>query len=281
MKIKSKFLNLSPGMVLVCFIMLAVTSCSNTTEEFVEPDEHNATVEEEITLRPKDLATIRISDDLIVHFRSEEDGVVFEADYGSERSVGILDSILLQSKLGLFMTLTDDSTKVPEDLLLIEEDQNLIDLAKRRGIVEQHTRELYSVDISSLPNSYLTLGTVCVGPPDYWDVNSIEFYSRSFTNYLVGDPGTTIYGSTKINGNKCKTIDLLILNCNNMVGDESVSIKTWYKFFNKYIFRNEIVAAPSETKYWSKTYCFRKYRKVTIKGTGFNRFAGTVTFSDY
>ncbi|WP_157766044.1 hypothetical protein [Aquimarina aggregata] len=270
-KIKSSISMIMIATLLLCF------SCSKEDESIPE---NNAEIEtEDIALQPKTLATIEFSNDVEITFKSEEDGVIFEATGHPDTFKGLGDLENL-SILGKFLALTNDNVLVPEDLVLLEDNQKLKSEALKRGTNQKHITKI---------NAKLSLSDLkapanpahCSGSPGYYSTDAFGQYYRTYKNYLAGGNGTTIYSSWKSGGNKCKEVKLWLSNCSN---NKTLKARTYYKnAFNNYKHRHTVNIAPNTARFWSKGYLSKRYRKTTVSATGQagHRFGGYLLFTNY
>ncbi len=271
-----KLLNLKISIATtMLFICISFFSCS--TEEDISP-ENEVTIEENL-LVPKTLATIRLHDDIEIVFRTEKDGVVFEAigDVDHFDKLGSLDN---KSILSQFLMLTQENIPVPEDLINIEENQKIKNTALKRGTIQRHVTKLNSKLVLSA-NKAPANSSSCSGNPGYYNTDAYGQLYRTYKNYTAGGSGTTTYSSWKNNGNKCKTAKLWLSNCSN---SKTLKARTYYKnVFGNYKHLNTINISPNSARFWSKTYVFRRYRRTSVGATGLpgHKFGGYLLFTDY
>ncbi len=267
-KLKTNLITVIAVSILLCI------SCSK--EEEVVPQSEGITETEQIQLEPKTLATIQLSNTVEIIFKTEEDGVVFEA-VGKPSEFNGLGSLEKLSILERFLKLTSKDVLVPEDLIQLEENARLKNEALQRGTIEKHVTKLQStIALSSL--KLPALPAHCSGTPGNYDTDAFGQFYRTYKNYLTGASGTTIYSSWKSGGNKCKTINMWLSNCSN---SKTLKVKTYYKnVVNKYKHRNTISFSPNTRKFWSKTYASKRYRRINVNNTG-HRFGGYLLFRNY
>jgi hypothetical protein len=286
MKLKMKFKNRPVAiLVTVCMLLVAYscneesaiapTASKTTTTETLMPDDANVTLgsdEDSITLTPKILARIRVADGSIVSFRSERDGVVYEEN-GSSYAIGRPKA---HGILERFLALTNESIAVPRDLMVIESDTRIKEIALRRGLTEQHEGILSAI---TQTDEILAASAWCSGGPSYYDTDAYGQFYRTFTNHSWGIAGTTVYSSWKSGADKCKTINLYFVNCSS---SNTLSADTWYKnVFGNYKKQDVINVGAGNSKFWSKTYVSKRNRRVFVSGFGSGKFGGYVLFRDY
>ncbi|WP_024769738.1 hypothetical protein [Aquimarina macrocephali] len=259
------------------FTFITFFSCN--VEEEIEPENEVGLDTEEIALTPKTLATIQLTNNVEVIFKTEEDGVVFEAT-GNVSNFDGLGALENKSILNRFLVLTKENVPVPEDLIETEENQELKNEALKRGTIKQHAAKLDS-QLTLLYTKGPANSNHCSGTPGYYDTDAFGKFSRSYKNYLAGGAGTIIYSSWKNNGNKCKDVKLWLSNCST---SKTLKARTYYKnIFGNYKLRNTVNISPNTAKFWSKTYLSRRYRKTSVAATGQagHRFGGYLLFTDY
>ncbi len=273
-----KLFKLKTSIIAVTILTLILGVSCNVEEETV-PQNEEASEVEEISLQPKTLATLQVSNTLEIMFRSEENGIVFEAigEEGAFNGLGALEKLSL---LGRFLALTNNNVLVPEDLIRLEDDQKLKSEALQRGTIQKHAAKIESKlslsDIKAPANS-----AHCSGNPGYYNTDAYGQFYRTYKNYLAGGNGTTIYSSWKSGANKCKTVNLWLSNCSN---SKTLKARTYYKnVFNNYKHQNTISISPNTAKFWSKTYASKRYRRINVSATGQagHRFGGYLLFRNY
>ncbi|WP_035095998.1 hypothetical protein [Aquimarina megaterium] len=259
------------------FTFITFFSCN--VEEETEPENEVGLDTEEITLIPKTLATIQLTNDVEVVFKTEKDGVVFEAT-GNVNNFDGLGTLENESILNRFLILTQENVPVPQDLIDIEENQELKSEALKRGAIKQHTTKLNSELVLSYTKAPAN-SNHCSGTPGYYNTDASGQFYRTYKNYLAGGAGTTIYSSWKNNGNKCKAVKLWLSNCST---SKTLKARTYYKnVFGNYKHLNTINISPNTSRFWSKTYVSRRYRKTSVAATGQagHRFGGYLLFTNY
>ncbi|EZH72383.1 hypothetical protein ATO12_23310 [Aquimarina atlantica] len=251
-------------------------SC-NKEEESIPASELES-VNEEIILVPKTLATIKLSNNVDLVFRSELDGVVMEAKGNTDNYNG-LGGLKALSSLEIFLALTDNDVEVPGDLLLIEENQKVKIRAQERNIIEKHNKILAAKDSQILQKFE---GSYCVGSANYNTYDQSGKYYRIYNNYNAGAAGTTFYSSGKQGASKCKRLELEITNCN---ANSSIKVRTYYKnVFGNYKIKKTINVAPHTCSTYRKTFPSKRYRRTSISSSGNlnnHRFGGYLLYTRY
>lgn len=251
-----------------------ISSCNE--ENVVEPSNDIEAQTGEVTLTPRTLATIELEGGTTVVFRSEEDGVVYEVSSPYDDVDFLSDASILEK----FLALTDDSTPVPEDLLLINEIEELRNQAIRRGLTKQIDKIVRSEKKVLLKNAR-TEGACSGGY--YYDTDSNGQYYRTFYGY-PWYPSITVWSSAHQGLGRCKTIKLNLTNCS--LG-YTIYARTYYKNVSgNYKHQNTISIGPQDgSGFWSKTYTSKRYRKVVISGNSpfeaHDRVSGYVLFTNY
>ncbi|WP_152538510.1 hypothetical protein [Aquimarina macrocephali] len=250
-------------------------SCNKEEESISAPELENTN--EEIILVPKTLATIKLSNNVDLVFRSESDGVVLEAKGSTDNYNGLGDLKTLSS-LEIFLALTDNDVEVPSDLLLIEENQKVKTKAQKRSITEKHNKILVAKDSQILQKFE---GSYCVGSSNYNTYDQSGKYYRIYNNYNAGAAGTTFYSSGKQGASKCKRLELEITNCN---ANNSLKVRTYYKIFGNYKIKKTINVAPHTSSTYRKTFLSKRYRRTSISSSGNlnnHRFGGYLLYTRY
>lgn len=255
----------------LCGSML-MYSCEE--EHTVTPKDQDAGDQaDELALTPKTLATINLSNGNVITFRSEADGIVYEESGNAD----MLDELTNASMLERFLSLTDESVAVPEDFITLEEDENLKTKALARGVTTQHETAIYSKGPGTDAGK-LMASAWCSGQ-SYYDTDAYGQFYRTFHYYPWGGANVTVYSSWKSGADKCKTVNLYLVNCS---GTNTLSADTWYKnIFGNYKKQDVINVGPSKSRFWSKTYVSKRLRRVFVSGFGSGRFGGTVVFKNY
>lgn len=263
---------------IIAMSMISIVFFSSCNEENVTDASTKANTDtEEASLTPKTLATIELKSGVSVSFKSEEDGIVFEVDGLPDE----LSFLAAYSMLERFIILTDSSTPVPEDLLLTDDREDLRLEAAQRGTIKQIANTINAnVSDNLLQNARVSDWSCTEG--NYYDTETSDTFYRTFNGYNWY-PSTSVYSSWKSNSNKCKTVNLYLINCS--LG-YSISARTYYKNINeKYVKQNTISVSALDGKFWSKTYLSKRYRRVIISGnapsSGDTRFSGYVLFKNY
>jgi hypothetical protein len=229
----------------------------------------------------KDLATIGLPNGLIVTFKTEEDGIVYEESGNSE----IVGKLSEASMLERFLALTDDDVAVPKDLIDIETDRELLKRARSRGVITKHTGvitpEWVDFDRISLAagEQIAYASSWCSGSASFYDTDAYGQFYRTYKNHSWGIAGTTVYSSWKIGANKAKTINLYLVNCSST--NKLDAVTSYKNVFGNYKKQDSVKVNPSASRFWSKTYLSKRYRRVFVSGFGSGRFGGYVLFKDY
>ncbi|UII30428.1 hypothetical protein LVD17_19230 [Fulvivirga ulvae] len=255
----------------LCVSML-MYSCEE--ENSIEPVNNDVDHQpEELVLVPKTLATINLANGNVITFRSEADGIVYDESGSGEMQ----DELAGVSMLERFLSLTEENLAVPEDFIAIEEDERLIALALKRGVTSQHETAIFA-KVKGTDTGKLMASAWCSGQ-DFYDTDAYGQFYRTFHNYPWGGANVTVYSSWKSGADKCKTVNLYLVNCS---GSNTLSADTWYKnAFGNYKRQDVINVGPGGSKFWSKTYTTKRYRRVFVSGFGSGRFGGTVVFKNY
>ena len=270
MKTNFKMRTMATAFALCSSMLMYSCEDENGIEPVNNDTEHQA---EELALVPKTLATINLSNGNVITFRSEADGIV----YDESGSGDIQDELASASMLERFLSLTDESVAVPEDFITLEEDESLKALALQRGVTTQHEDAIHSKG-SSADAGKLMASAWCSGQ-NFYDTDAYGQFYRTFHNYPWGGANVTVYSSWKSGADKCKTVNLYLVNCSD---SNTLSADTWYKnVFGNYKRQDIINVGPSGSKFWSKTYTTKRYRRVFVSGFGSGRFGGTVVFKNY
>lgn len=240
-------------------------------EDAVAPNEAPGNDAEAMALSPKTLAAIEFSNGSSVVFKSEADGIVYEAQGNGITT----DKLINASMLERFLMLTDASVMVPEDLISMETNEAIKEQALARGTVSQHENVIHSsLQLTNASEE----SSVCSGN-SYYDTDAYGQYYRSFNGYPWGIAGCTVYSSTKSGADKCKTVNLNLTNCTT---SHTLSADTWYKnTLGNYVRQDVINVGAGDTRFWSKTYISKRYRRVFVSGYGSGTFGGYVLFRDY
>ncbi|ELR73307.1 hypothetical protein C900_04159 [Fulvivirga imtechensis AK7] len=265
---KKKMMFSTKTMILAITLLTSLMySCEE--ENTIAPDDQ-VTEADGLLFTPKMLATIQLTDGASVVFRSEADGVVYE-EIGS--SLG--EKLQQASMLERFLALTNESVPVPDDIMALETDEALKTSAKQRGTVAQHPEVIYS-EMSALTAN--EENSNCSGH-SYYDTDAFGQFYRTYKGYTWGIAGATVYSSWKNGADKCKTVNLYLVNCS---GTNTLSADTWYKnVWGNYVKQDVINVSPSNSRFWSKTYTSKRNRRVFVSGFGSGTFGGYVLFRDY
>lgn len=258
---------------------LALTTClslmmfSCDEENTVAPEQKGDDELAEITFIPKTLAVIKLENGTSATFSSEEDGIVYEVHGNAE----VLDALSSATMLERFLSLTDESVAVPADLMLLEEEGAIKEVARQRGTTQQHIDVIYSKGINA--NAKVMASSWCSGSMNYYDTDAYGKFYRTFNNYPWAGQNVTVYSSWKNGGSKCKTVHLYMVNCSDT---NTLLATTAYKnVWGNYKNQNDVKVSPSDSRFWSKTYISKRYRRVFVSGFGSGRFGGYVLFTDY
>ncbi len=254
----------------ICLMVLFAACDKDGTPE---PQINETSEANEIKLEPKLLANIELKDGTAISFTSEEDGIVYEESNNFDGIGRLAEASLLER----YLLLTEDHILVPEDLLLLEQDQSLIETAKLRGTTIDPVYTSNSSIAYKDIQSKVEASAWCSGG-SYYDTNTSSQFYRTFKNYTWGIAGTTVYSSWKSGGSKCKTVNLYLVNCVS----NTLSANTWYKnVFGNYVKQNTINVGGGNSRFWSKTYTTKRYRRAFVSGFGSGKFGGYVAFKNY
>lgn len=241
-------------------------------EENTVTPEATAGETEELTLIPRHLAAIRLNNGNTITFRSEVDGIVYEEDGSSEPLAELQNASMLER----FLTLTDESVPVPEELITLEENQALVDRAIQRGLVTELNTEINAKVMTD--NNTKVASSWCSGH-SYYDTDASGQFYRTFNGYSWGIAGNTVYSSWKSGADKCKTVNFYFVNCsstNTMFGE------TYYKnIWGNYKIQDVVKVGPSKSRFWSKTYTSKRNRRAFVSGYGSGTYGGYVLFKNY
>lgn len=256
--------------VLILFTVSALFlfySCSSEEDTIPETEESIET--------PKILATINLPSNTTITFKTESDGIVFEA-IGDSDNFGELESLNDLSLLDRFLTLTDENVEVPKDLIMLEEDQKLKEKALQRGTIENHDINI-PVSKSFLNHTKIPYPYLCNDPRNRYETQFPDKIYETFINY----DGFVITSSTNKNSGskKCKRIQFRITNCHY---NRELTIRTRYLPPNSNIKNDKSFSIQPRThKYYSKTYHTRLQRYIVIASQQGRRFGGDVCFSKF
>lgn len=268
-------LNLKLRTAAIAFAMfgsVALFSCEEDAS--IAPQEPSTEVAQaEITLTPKTLATLKLSNGNHAIFKTEIDGIVYEEEGPAEPNQDIVEMSILDR----FLHLTDMSVAVPEDLLALEEDQSIVNLARARGTVDLHAGIL-----SAKPHlnhgAKEMASSWCTGH-SFFDTDAGGQFYRTYNGYTWGIAGTTVYSSWKAGANKCKTVNLYLVNCS--ASNKLNTVTSYKNVFGNYVKQDAINVNPSSSRFWSKTYTSKRYRRAFVSGFGSGTFGGYVLFKNY
>lgn len=268
MKNKIKF-NLAR--IIVIFTLFLCYSCNSEEDTIPETEE---SIEAPV-LTTKTLATISLPSNTIVTFKTEADGIVFEAS-GDSDNFGELDGLDDLSLLDRFLTLTDENVAVPTDLIKLEEDQKIKEKALQRGTIEKHSVNL-PVAKSFLNDTRKNFLTLCGSPKQNNNFEGNDFFKQAYINF---DTIITSTSNGKSNSNgKCKRIQYAISNC-SYTNSLYVSYYYYPNTGPKKLY--SLVNIPKRKhKYYSKTHFINSRKDVQISGAPDKRFVGYIRFSKY
>ncbi|WP_108808146.1 hypothetical protein [Aquimarina spinulae] len=269
MKNKIKF-NLTR---IIIFILFICYSCSSEENAILETEESI----EIPTLTPKTLATISLPSGTTIIFKTEVDGIVFEAS-GDSDNFGELDGLNDLSLLDRFLTLTDKSIAVPADLIKLEEDQKIKEKALQRDIVEKHHMSI-PANTSFITHSEKNWLGYCDSPTAMYVINlGNDAYREFWVNY----PSTQTFSQNKPGAlyTKCRTVKYRISNCsyngsNIEISHYKGSTSSLYTLVSKNSIR------PRKHKIYVKSFlAYKYYQKLDIK-RGTSSYVGDAIFSNY
>ncbi len=266
--------------------LLLFASCSTDESEKII-DETLALEEnsEEIKLTPKILATIKIADDVDLIFRSEEDGVVYEA-VGDANTFNGLGELRDLSTLEIFMALTSQNTPVPKDLITIDDNPNSKSKAAKRGTVEKHFTVIKSLRPLT-PQKYQSQYCSVTTPSYYHTYDYSGKYMRVYYNYRTGSqnftaPGSRFYSSGKSGADRCKRVEFEISNCYDPNYDQvPINVYQEYKVLGLYSAANPIIIEPGYCRIYRKTFTSKLRRRTIIYSGWGETVGGFVRYSNY
>ncbi|WP_074405742.1 hypothetical protein [Aquimarina megaterium] len=270
MKNKIKF-NLAR--IIVIFTLFLCYSCSSEEDTILETEESIETT----VLTPKTLATISLPSGTTITFKTEVDGIVFEAS-GDSDNYSELDGLNDLSLLHRFLTLTDKSIAVPEDLIKLEEDQKIKEKALQRDIVEKHHMSI-PANTSFITYSEKNWLDYCDSPTAMY-VNNFanDAYREAWVNY----PSTQTFSQNKPGAlyTKCRTVKYRISNCSYKGKIEVSHYKGSTSNLYTLVSKNNI--GPRKHKIYVKSFlAYKYYQKVDIKRIRSASYVGDVIFSNY
>lgn len=271
MKNKIKF-NLAR--IIVIFTLFLCYSCNSEEDTIPETEE---SIEAPV-LTTKTLATISLPSNTIVTFKTEADGIVFEAS-GDSDNFGELDGLDDLSLLDRFLTLTDENVAVPTDLIKLEEDQKIKEKALQRGTIEKHSTNIpvsksFSNHIKALP-----FPSLCNGWKERYVENLLSKPDRvtiSFKNYNTYDLSGSELHNKK---NKCRRVQFGLTNC-----DYNKELRIYHQYApNNGPAKTYAIIdiPPRKHKYYSKSFFTKGRRYIYISSINEQRYGGKVRFSGY
>ncbi|WP_024769734.1 hypothetical protein [Aquimarina macrocephali] len=257
--------------IIVIFTLFLCYSCSSE-EDTIHKNEESIEIP---VLTPKTLVTIELPSNTTITFKTETDGIVFEAS-GDSDNFGELDGLDDLSLLDRFLTLTDESIAVPTDLIKLEEDQKIKEKALQRATIEKHSVNL-SVAKSFLNNARKDWLDHCGDPKVNNNFTGNDHYKQTYINYNT-IVTTSSLGKSGYNG-KCRKVQYSVSNC-SYTNSLYVSYYNYPKTGPKKLY--SLVNIPKRKhKYYSKTYFTSSKKEVQIAGAQNKRFVGYVIFSKY
>ncbi|WP_074405743.1 hypothetical protein [Aquimarina megaterium] len=261
---------------IIIFTLFICYSCSPEENAILETEESI----EIPTLTPKTLATISLPSGTTIIFKTEVDGIVFEAS-GDSDNFGELDGLNDLSLLDRFLTLTDKSIAVPADLIKLEEDQKIKEKALQRGTIEKHSVNLTASKsfLNRTTKDYLVL---CNYPSQRTPLEGNDFYKEIFVNH---NSPVLISSADKSTGHdNCRRVEFSITNCSYNL---NIYLKHYYSssFAGNNMLISNTTIPKRKHKYYAKTFFAKRYRQ-KIRVTNLIRpsnisFSGGITFSGY
>lgn len=236
-------------------------------------------------LKEQQLAVIEFEEGVQLTFRTEVDGVVFEmfAPAGSQNLLP--EDMKNASPLKLFLFLTDKSIRVPEDLLVVEKDNDLIAEARNRGLIQVLDVPVKAKKITH--NQTKDEGDVCSGTAsatDFFETIPSPIYYKFFTNYTATASGIDVYSSAHPSANQCNKAYINLTNCSD-ASDKSLEVKIYRKVGGIYYEQNTIVIPDGLTGTYHKSYTNEYYQKINIQTSSAsayaNKYGGYVEYYDY
>ncbi|EZH72389.1 hypothetical protein ATO12_23340 [Aquimarina atlantica] len=255
--------------ILVIFTLFLCYSCSSEEDTMPETTEAVTT---------KTLATISLPSNTIITFKTESDGIVFEAS-GDSDNFGELDKLNDLSLLDRFLTLTDKSIAVPIDLIKLEEDQKIKEKALQRGIIEKHSTNIpisksFLNHIKALP-----FPSLCNGWEERYVEQTLSNNDRvtiSYKNYDKYDISGSDLHSTL---SKCRRVQFGLTNC-----DYNKELRIYHQYApNNGPAKTYAIIdiPPRKHKYYSKSFFTKGKRFIKIVSFNGHRYGGKVRFSGY
>ncbi|WP_108808148.1 hypothetical protein [Aquimarina spinulae] len=271
MKHKIKF-NLARIIIFTLFICY---SCSPEENAILETEESI----EIPTLTSKTLATISLPNGTTIIFKTEVDGIVFEAS-GDSDNFGELDGLNDLSLLHRFLTLTNENVTVPIDLIKLEENQKIKEKALQRGTIEKHSVNL-TVAKSFLNRTTKDYLVLCNYPSQRTPIETNDFYREIFVNHNYS---AFLSSADKSTGNdNCRRVEFGITNCSY---DRNIYLRHYTS--SSLVGNNKLISTTiipkRKHKYYAKTFFAKSYiQKITVTNLRpFNTsFSGSITFSGY
>ncbi|WP_438426272.1 hypothetical protein [Aquimarina macrocephali] len=260
--------------IIVIFTLFLCYSCSSE-EDTIHKNEESIEIP---VLTPKTLVTIELPSNTTITFKTETDGIVFEAS-GDSDNFGELDGLNDLSLLDRFLTLTDESIAVPTDLIKLEEDQKIKEKALQRATIEKHSVNLSVAKSFSNHIKALRFPSLCNGWKERYIENLNSKPDRvtiSFKNYNTYD----ISGSELHNKkNKCRRVQFGLTNCDY---NKELRIYHEYATNNGPAKTYAIIdIPPRKHKYYSKSFFAKAKRFIKIVSFNGHRYGGKVRFSGY
>ncbi|WP_108808144.1 hypothetical protein [Aquimarina spinulae] len=260
--------------IIIIFTLFLCYSCSSEEDTIPETER----VIETTVLTPKTLATISLPSGTTIIFKTETDGIVFEAS-GDSDNYGELENLRDLSVLHRFLILTNENVAVPTDLIKLEEDQKIKEKALQRGTIEKHSVNLPVVK-SFLNRVTKSFFQFCDHPTRRFNTSDDDEYKDSFINY-TGISWTSSAENTKSEGNKCRKVEFHITNCADD-GGIGMFFNHYYRLSNGNLKLYKTTYIPQHThKYYSKTFTTKSIHVTKITSLQNRRFVGVIIFSKY
>lgn len=262
-----------------CSLMLIV-GCEKEKSTTETENLSNQTV-----LVEQQLALLEFENGNRMEFRTESDGIVCEmtTPVGAEEVVS--ETLKKEgSPLRIFLSLTDKTIPVPEDLLLNENDEKLLALARSRGL----TKNLgVPVQAKQQLTSMQKNKDLCSGNSDAFDffetIPAPKYY-KFFENYSATVSGTDVYSSAHPSANQCRRAVIDLANCADASG-RALEVKLYKKFGGIYYLQNTVDIPDGTVRYYIKSYNDDHYQKINVQtsssSNSANRFGGYILYSDY
>lgn len=255
--------------LILCAVFSLFLFYSCTSEEDTIPE-----ITEAVTT--KTLATISLPSNTTITFKTETDGIVFEA-IGDSDNFGELDGLNDLSLLDRFLTLTDESIAVPADLIELEEDQKIKEKALQRGTIEKHST---NIPISKSFSNHIKSPKVhyyCSGPKEDFENQSSDSYEETYKNYNgYVFTGSELHSTLK----KCRRVEFGLSNC-----DYNKELRVYHNYTPNNGGPSKtytiIDIPPRKHRYYSKSFFTKAKRIIQIVSVNGHRFGGVVRFSRY